>query len=558
MTALREVIHRSHNKGRGWRHIREALLAYVFLSPALLIIGTFGLFPLVFSVYVSLHRWRIVRGNFVGLDQYIRAINNLAYILVFGLAIVFIYIAIQALRKLVSTAHEHEEVPWGWLVPSVTLTAALFQFVRFALFLLPEVLDIGEKVKGMQRTQALFLELLGEAWRVEQVHTARVSTFLILGVAIVLIYLVRRFVSRTPRAAFYTTSFTLALALLIIAGVMGWFTWSEINRAYAVALETGAELEIWSQVLTIAAGMFLLILSWKLWATAKKSTSTLSLVLKLLGASALMIGAWALVAELPRVVQAGDKNWWQGLQVTVYYSFFTVPVQLCLALFVAILLFQNIKAKGFFRLIYFLPYITSPVAAAGVFRVLFSGRPTAPLNSLLTLLGTRPLLWLNEPKGIFQMIIGPTFNLPQWLSGPSLALIVIVIFNIWNFFGYNAVVFLAGLGSIPTELYEAASIDGAGRAAQFRHITVPLLSPTIYFLTLIAVIGTFKAFTHVWVLRTGAALGTTDTASIIIFNEFNRNTRYGYASSLALVLMVVVLMLTLVNNRIAQEKVFYG
>ena len=139
-----------------------------------------------------------------------------------------------------------------------------------------------------------------------------------------------------------------------------------------------------------------------------------------------------------------------------------------------------------------------------------------------------------------------------------LALIVIVIYNIWSFVGYNTVVFLAGLGSISPELYEAASIDGAGRWQQFRHITLPMLSPTTYFLSLIAIIGTFKAFTHVWVLRSGAALGTTDTASIVIFNEFNRNTRYGYASALALVLMGFVLVLTLINNRIAEEKVFYG
>ena len=156
------------------------------------------------------------------------------------------------------------------------------------------------------------------------------------------------------------------------------------------------------------------------------------------------------------------------------------------------------------------------------------------------------------------MIVGEAVELPQWLAGPSLALIVIVIYNIWTYAGYDAVVFLAGLGSIPSEYYDAAAIDGAGRAAQFRHITIPLLSPTIYFLTLIAVIGTFKAFTHVWVLRSNAALGTTDTASIVIFNEFNRNTRYGYASALALVLMGFVLMLTFINNRIAEKRVFYG
>ena len=152
----------------------------------------------------------------------------------------------------------------------------------------------------------------------------------------------------------------------------------------------------------------------------------------------------------------------------------------------------------------------------------------------------------------------PAVDLPGWAAGPSLALISIALYGIWTFAGYNTVVFLAGLGSIPTELYEAASIDGAGRWHQFRHVTLPLLSPTTYFLTLIAVIGTFKAFTHLCVLRSNAALGTTDTASVVIFNEFNRNTRYGYASALALILLAFVLVLTFINNRVAKEQVFYG
>jgi multiple sugar transport system permease protein len=280
--------------------------------------------------------------------------------------------------------------------------------------------------------------------------------------------------------------------------------------------------------------------------------------LRLTAAVALMVGAWVLISELPRAISAGDENWWKGLQVTVYYSVGTVPFQLGISLVLATLLFRNIVGQGFFRMIYFLPYITPPVAAAAIFRVLFSSRPSAPINNLIGLLGAESLLWLDEPAGIVQMIAGPNVTLPGWAAGPSLALTVIIMYNIWTYVGYDTVIFLAGLGSIPGELYEAAAIDGAGRAAQFRHITFPLLSPTTYFLTLMAVIGTFKAFNHVWVLRSTAALGTTDTASVAIFQEFFRNTRYGYASSLAIVLLGVVMILTLINNRIARERVFYG
>jgi ABC-type sugar transport system permease subunit len=300
-----------------------------------------------------------------------------------------------------------------------------------------------------------------------------------------------------------------------------------------------------------------LFFSWRAWHAAQSAESTGGLLLWVFAAIAMMLGAWLLIAEVPLAIRGGYRDWWDGLLNTVYYVLFTVPAELVLGLFLAVLLFQNIKGKSFFRLIYFLPYVTNPVAAASVFRVIFSGRVTAPLNTLLNLMGASSLLWLDEPKGVFEMLF-PAANLPPLLAGPSLAMFVICIYGIWSFAGYNTVVFLAGLGSIPTPLYEAASIDGAGRWQQFRHITVPLLSPTTYFLTLIAVIGTFKAFNHIWVLRSGAALGTTDTASVIIFNEFNRNTRYGYASALALVLMGFILVLTLVNNRIAEKKVFYG
>lgn len=149
-------------------------------------------------------------------------------------------------------------------------------------------------------------------------------------------------------------------------------------------------------------------------------------------------------------------------------------------------------------------------------------------------------------------------DLPTWLAGPSLALFTIILYNVWTYVGFDMVIFLAGLGSIPGELYEAASIDGGGRWAQFRHVTIPLLSPTIYFLMLLAVIGTFKAFNRIYVMRLGAALGTTDTASVVIFETFNRDTRYGYASALAMILLVIIVILTVINNRVAEERVFYG
>ncbi len=548
---------RSLFKGYSWRRVKESLTAYLFLFPAFLIIGTFGLFPMVFSVYVSLHKWRIIPGKYVGLSHYVKAIDNLAYLLFFWLGVLFAYLLVKNVLDIKEKAKERGEQPWAWLLPSLVSAAGIGLFLRFAFTLLPRILDIGEQVKGMHRTQGLFNQLLLEAWRAADVQAAFRTALIVLVAGAVLAYLVNRYVMRSSQNATYYTTFIFVFALLAGAVLLEWLTWTEIQNAYVQALENGETLEIWSQMVTISAGFVLLFFAWRLWGSAGKQNSTLGMVFRILSAIALMIGAWVLIGELPRVISAGYDDWWEGLQVTVYYSLFTVPFQLGISLFLATLLFQELKGKSLFRLIYFLPYVTNPVAAAGIFRVLFSSRVSAPVNNLITFLGGQPLMWLDEPRRIFQMLL-PGVELPTLLAGPSLALMVIIIYNIWTYVGYDTVIFLAGLGGISSSLYEAAAVDGGGRWAQFRHITLPLLSPTTYYLTLIAVIGTFKAFTHVWVLRSGAALGTTDTASIKIFVEFNRNTRYGYASALALILMFVVLMLTAINNRIASEKVFYG
>jgi multiple sugar transport system permease protein len=210
-------------------------------------------------------------------------------------------------------------------------------------------------------------------------------------------------------------------------------------------------------------------------------------------------------------------------------------------------------------MIYFLPFITPAVGSAGVFRVLFSGNPNGTVNNFLNLLGLEAMGWLSEPNGVNQLIgdsLG--FSVPDWAAGPSLALVVAIIYGIWRYTGYNIVFFLAGLGNISKELYEAAAIDGANRWQQFRNITIPLLSPITYFLTIFGVIGTFKTFNTIFVLRTGQSLGSMDTASIVIFDAFNRDTRIGYAAALGIILLIVILSATAFFDRLAKGRVFYG
>ena len=254
--------------GRRWRRLKEALTAYVFLLPAFLIIGIFGLFPIGFAAYVSLHRWRIIPGAYRGLANYVKALDNLAYVVAFWLVVIFLALAIRALLQTRRTAHEHGDKPWLWLPPAIVTAGGLVQFVRFCIYLLPEVLDVGEKVKGLERTRELFLRLLGEAWRAPTVQSALRSSLLVLALGLGLAFVVNRFLTRSPRNAAYYTSF-LSIFLLVGAGlILGWLTWTEIQAAYAEALVEGEQLAIWSQVVTISAGFVLLLVAWRVWRSA--------------------------------------------------------------------------------------------------------------------------------------------------------------------------------------------------------------------------------------------------------------------------------------------------
>lgn len=545
--------------GRSGRRLREALLAYTFLFPAFLIIGLFGLFPLFFAAYQSTLRGlnRIV-GRYDGLYNYVRAMDSLAYVLAFWVAAVCLFLAIRSLLQAHRDTREKQQLPWLWAIPGLLIGMSIAAFAAFIFRILPLLLDIPNQLRGQSVDDGAFRRLMIEAWLQGPVQQAFWGGVLLLILGGVVAWLIERNLPLRERVGAYLPNFINATILLIGGVALAWFTWAEIQQAYAEALEEGVGLDLWAQIVTISAGFVLLLLAWWLWDSAGERSSNVAMAFRLGGAAMLMVGAWVLIGELPRIIAAGDKDWWVGLQATVWYSLGTVPTQLAISLLLAVLLFQDVKGKTLFRMIYFIPYIAPFVGTAAVFRIIFSGRPNALLNSAVTTFGGDPLLWLNEPSGLFQLLLGDAVTLPNWAAGPSLALVVIMIYGIWTFVGFNTVVFLAGLGNIPRSLYEAAAIDGGGRWIQFRNITLPLLSPTIYFLTLYSVIGTFKAFNHLYVLRTAAALGTTDTASIVIFEAFKRDTRYGYASALAILLLLIILILTFVNNRIASKRVFYG
>jgi ABC-type sugar transport system permease subunit len=558
VTRPRKVLAISWLTGRQRRRFAEALLAYAFLIPSILIIGTFGLFPLAFAAYQSTLRGlnRVV-GPYDGLGNYVRAMDNLAYVLAFWIAAGLL---IYSLYTLIQSHRTHASAPirfWIWLLPGGLIGVGFVLATLFTFRLLPEWLAIPARLRGQSNTGEIFRSMMFESWLLPEVQWPFWGSLVAIAAGLVLMALVERSLRRTGRYTNQTGAF-IAVTVMLAGGVLlGLLTWSEVSAAYAAALEAGEGLDIWTQIITISAGFLLLLLAWWVWESASDRTSTLSVFLRLAAASMLMVGAWVLIGELPRAVAAGDEVWWNGLAATVYYVLGTVPAQLIIGLMLAVLLFQKIRGQSFFRVVFFLPYIAPFVGTAAVFRIIFSNRSAGPMNSIITWLGFDPLLWLNEPAGIIQLLASST-TLSNLLAGPSLALIVIMIFGVWTYTGFGTVIFLAGLGSIPRELYEVASIDGAGKWAQFRHITLPMLSPTIYFLTLYSVIGTFKAFNHIYVLRQAAALGTSDTVSIVIFQAFKRDTRFGYASALAILLLIIILSITVINNRIASRRVFYG
>jgi multiple sugar transport system permease protein len=207
--------------------------------------------------------------------------------------------------------------------------------------------------------------------------------------------------------------------------------------------------------------------------------------------------------------------------------------------------------------VFFLPYITSTVATAAVWSFIYSP-DTGLLNGLLRLLHLPGQHWLTEPAGVFALI-GQSLgvSVPGWAQGPPLALVSLIAFTTWVFVGYDIAIFLAGLGNIPGELYEAARVDGASGWTLFRHITLPLLSPTTFFLLIFTVIGTFKAFNHIWVMTEGGPGDATTTTSVLIFQQLYQANRYGYSAALAFILFAVILLLTLVQNQLAGRRVVY-
>ena len=311
----------------------------------------------------------------------------------------------------------------------------------------------------------------------------------------------------------------------------------------------------WTAFFQVLLGIALIVLAITLSRKVKKLENKISKSSFIVFIILLILAAVFFLTGWGRMMELGDKAYLSSLINTLYYAIGTVPTQIILGMVIAYFLYQKIVGKELFRMLYFLPYVTPAVSTAVVFRIIFNRPDYSIANRLIGLFGIDPLKWRFEKMPIMQLL---GFNIEGFFAGPSLALITIMIYGIWSFVGYNIVIFLSGLGNIPKEVYEAAEIDGATKSQLFRYITIPYLSPITFYLSLISLIGTFKAFNHIYVLRLPSAGYSVITASVYIFDRFYQYTQFGVATSQAIVLFFIILGLTVVQNKVMAERVFYG
>jgi multiple sugar transport system permease protein len=231
-----------------------------------------------------------------------------------------------------------------------------------------------------------------------------------------------------------------------------------------------------------------------------------------------------------------DEVFARSVGNTVYYLAISVPIGLALAFAIALLLNTRVRGMQLYRTIYYMPSVVPAVAAAIIFSGLLSTR-YGFINQFLVLIGLDPVRWLSRP---------------EWIK-PSL-----IIMSLWGF-GAQMVIFLAGLQGIPKELYEAAAIDGGSGWHRLRHITVPLMTPTIFFNMIIGIIGSFQVFDSVFVLldANGGPLQAGLMYMVNVYNNAFSYFRLGYAGALSVILFFIILVFTLIMVRTSDRWVFY-
>ena len=228
-----------------------------------------------------------------------------------------------------------------------------------------------------------------------------------------------------------------------------------------------------------------------------------------------------------------NPTFWTAVKNTFYFALVGGPLTVAASLGAALLVnARAVRLRGLFRTVYFTPFVTTLVAIAIVWRYLYHPR-YGLLNYALGAIGVGPVDWLGDPR---------------W------AMPAIIVMAIWKNFGYNMLIFIAGLQSIPEELYEAARIDGAGALRRFWHVTIPQLAPTFLFVGVVTMIGYFQLFAEPYVMTSGGPLRSTTSLVLFMYEEGFRWWRMGVAASIAFVLFAIILLWTLLQLRLQRER----
>jgi multiple sugar transport system permease protein len=248
---------------------------------------------------------------------------------------------------------------------------------------------------------------------------------------------------------------------------------------------------------------------------------------------------------------------------------FVVPLQTALALFLALVLNgRRLKGKGFFRTAYYFPSVTSSVAVSVVFLFIFSS--SGVVNSLLALVGIHGPQWFADPRGLFHIVAGwfgadqtnpplsgvdvLDLSLWDWLSGPSVGMCAIIALVVWTTAGTFMLMFLAALQDIPTEVEEAAEVDGAGRWQRFRYVTLPMLRPTLFLVLTLGLIGTWQVFDQIYIMSKGEPGKTTLTPAYLSYTTSFDNQEWGQGAAIAFLLFIIIVVLTMVQRWVLRDR----
>jgi multiple sugar transport system permease protein len=263
-----------------------------------------------------------------------------------------------------------------------------------------------------------------------------------------------------------------------------------------------------------------------------------------------------------------QNNFGASLRNNLYYVIFVVPIQTAVALFLAVLVNRRVRGVGFFRTAFYFPSVTSSVAITVLFLFLFD--PSGAINKLLSFVGLHGPAWFYDPDGLFHIILkhfgvhNPPSGLSNsfflgvsywdWLAGPSVAMCVFIVMAVFTTSGTFMLLFLAALQNIDESVNEAAELDGASEWRKFRHITVPMIRPTIFTIVTLGLIGTWQIFDQIYVGTKGSPLNTTLTPAFLSFNASFNSNEWGVGAALAFILFAIIVFFTIVTRIITRDR----